>query len=458
MPDASRPSLVLATSNGTGMGHLARETATALALGDRARCTVFSLSQALPVALGIGVAGEYCPSHHRGLFPVGDWHRYLADRIVALVEETGAKVFAFDGVAPYFGLVLARIALPDVAFVWVRRALWRPGANRRALRTRPFFDLVLEPGDLAAEDDRGATASLGDAVRLGPVTLLEQVRRLSRAEASAELGLDPDRPTALVTLRTDALDADTAAAAAVRAILARPGWQVALTRTPLTQGDLGMDSDRIVALRGVFPLARYLSAFDAAVTEAGYNSFHEMLHAGVPSVFVPTRAAVTDDQEARAAWAARAGFALTAPESDPRRVGEVAGDLVSPGTREALAARCAELSAPTGAADAADALLGLAAGFTRHRISPTERVRRARLGLRPFAAKVLDPAAVGYGRRLVGLDRTSGGAAPLPGFAERVTVDDLRAEPPAEHLLAGTSEAYRAHRTQIAERYYRHPE
>lgn len=457
MLDASRPSIVLATSNGTGMGHLAREAATALALGDRARTTVFSLSQALPIALEIGLSGEYCPSHHRDLFPVSDWHRYLADRICALVSETEAKVFAFDGVAPYFGLVLARIALPEVAFVWVRRALWRPNANQRALRVRPFFDLVLEPGDLAASVDRGATAGLDDATRLGPVTLLEQVDRLPRADAAAHLGLDPARPTALVTLRTDSLDADTAAAAAVRAVLAQPDWQVALTRTPLTEGDLGMDSDRIVPLRGVFPLARYLSAFDAVVAEAGYNSFHEVLHAGLPALLVPTRAAVTDDQQARAEWAAREGYALTAAESEPRKVGEETAKLIAAGTRADLADRCAHLPDPTGASGAAEALLDLADGFQRHRVSATERIRRARLGLRPFAAKMLDPAGVGYGQRLVGLGRAAGqGAAPMPAFTDKITVDELRAHPPAEHLLAGSSAAYRAQRERIAERYYDH--
>lgn len=437
------------------MGHLAREAATALAIDDRADTTLFSLSQALPVALEIGVAGEYCPSHHRGLFPVAEWHRYLANRIQALVRETSARVFAFDGVAPYFGLVLARIALPDVAFVWVRRALWQPGANQRALRVRPFFDLVLEPGDLAASVDRGVTAALDDAVRLAPVTLLERVRRLDRADAAAKLGLDPNRPAALVTLRTDSLSADSAAAAAVRTILARPRWQVALTRTPLTAGDLGVDSDRVVPLHGVFPLASYLSAFDAVVAEAGYNSFHEVLHAGLPALFVPTSAALTDDQTARARWAARHGFALTAPESDPATVAERTARLLA--ERAQLAEKCTALAAPTGASEAADALLELAGTFDRHHITARERLRRARLGLRPFAAKALDPAGIGYGVRLVGPDtpRHTPAPAAAPGFTEKVTVDDLRAEPPPEHLLAGTSSAYRAERERIAERYYR---
>src|SRR5690606_29969076 len=118
----------------------------------------------------------------------------------------------------------ARRRLPDVAFVWVRRGMWKPGANLHALRKRRMFDAVLEPGDLAAEADRGATAAAADVVRVPPVTLLECVDRVPKEQARAELGLDQDRPVALVTLRTQGSDA---AMAAVRTILADDSWLVA---------------------------------------------------------------------------------------------------------------------------------------------------------------------------------------------------------------------------------------
>ena len=122
--------MLLVTSNGTGMGHLTRQSAVARALGDRADVVVLSLSSGLPVVLEQGLRGEYLPSYQRPWFPRSDWHRYLADRLVALVEELGATVVAFDGVAPYRGLILARRRLPGTAFVWFRRGLWRPGVNR----------------------------------------------------------------------------------------------------------------------------------------------------------------------------------------------------------------------------------------------------------------------------------------------------------------------------------------
>lgn len=452
---AQPPTVILATSNGTGMGHLARAAATGLAGQGPLDPVLFSMSQALPLVRSLGLRGEYCPGPKRGLLSTVAWHQYLGERVAALAEETSARVFAFDGAFPYHGLSLARRRLPDVAFVWVRRGLWKPGANLRALRKRPMFDTILEPGDVAARADRGATATLADAVKVPPVTLLEQVPPLSREQARAELGLDPSRPAALVTLRTASSGVGGAALAAVRAVLERTEWQVALTRTPLSAGELGVADDRIVPLRGVFPLASYLAAFDVAVTEAGYNSVHEMLHAAVPTVFVPTIAAVTDDQAARARWAADEGLALMAAEDDPPRVARAVTSLLDEPVREKLAGRCRELPAPTGAAAAAGVLADLAGGFAVHRFSTPERLEMVRSAVRPAATAVLGE------RAMAGVERMTG-RTPLPPprppgpvvFAEAATADDVGAPNPVEDLLPGASVEYRKRREEIAGRFY----
>ncbi|SNR27001.1 hypothetical protein SAMN06265360_1017 [Haloechinothrix alba] len=448
--DPDRPRVILATSNGTGMGHLARAAATALACED-VEPIVFSLSQALPLVGRFGIRGEYCPGRRRTGMADSPWQHYLAARIQALVTETGARAFAFDGAWPYAGVQVARARLPHVAFTWMRRGMWQPGVNRAALDQRSLFDHVLEPGELAHPADRGATRELGDATRVSPITLLEQVDRLPREAAAGRLGLDPDMPTALVTLRTtepgsaEARAEADAAGAAVRAVLADPDWQVAVTSTTISPGELGVRSDRLTTLRGVFPLARYLAAVDAAVVEAGYNSFHEVLLAGLPAVIVPTRAAVTDDQTGRARWAAEEGFALHAREDDPDQVSALTGELLRPGTRERLAERCAELPAPRGASETATALAGLAGTFTRHRPGLGERARTARLHLRPAVTRAASLLPGGLGARLTG----------TPPEAPEVTEDLERIDTDIEHILPGTSDRYRRARLRIVARFYR---
>jgi|SRR5262245_1998244 len=456
------------------MGHLARQVAVALALDRQAEPIFLSMSLAMASVLDLGMRGEYCPSYHREVMPRPLWDRYLADRIRALVAETNAHAFVFDGVAPYRGLLSARAELPEAAFVWVRRSLWRPGVNARSLKARRFFDLVIEPGDLAAAADRGPTASLADARRVSPVTLLEQVERLPRQDAATQLGLDPSRPTALVTLRGDPLTDEGAAAAAVRELVTHPDWQIAVPRRPINQNSTALSTaGRIVELPGVFPLARYLSAFDIAVSESGYNSFHEFLLGGIPTALVPTKAAVTDDQEARARWAADHGLAIHAMEEDGAGIAAAVKQLADPAVRADLKRRCAALPQPRGAAEVADLLVNLDGAFHPHRPSPRERLDLMLMTAQSAVERLIGRRARATARLALHRSPERGPDSPLrvrftdrlqPGasdgdrvpllFAERVSQADLASGLPVEHVLAGSGEAYRVERERIARRYY----
>ena len=437
------------------MGHLARQAAVAHALAPSAEPVILSLSQAVHVIAREGLRAEYCPSHHRNWMPHLSWHEYLARRVSALLDETQARVLAFDGVAPYLGLLRARAAHPDVAFVWVRRGMWRPGVNRRALATRPFFDLVIEPGDLAGAADRGATAALSDTSPVSPITVLEGIPRLSRTEAAAALGLDPGRPTALVTLGAGSInDAVTPALAAIRVFLSHPDWQVAVTRAPLSQSGLPPhEANRVRELVDVYPLAAYLPAFDAAVSAAGYNAVHELLHVGTPSLLVPNLATATDDQLGRATAVAAAGLARCSHDASPEAVAAATRDLLDPAVRTALADSCATLSPPAGAAETADILAGLATGFVEHRTSLGERFRSFDLEARASAMRALGPAGTTAVRRALGRLPNPGPTRPLavrPHVTDRLDPDMLRADHPVEHLLPDSSPAYRTRRLRIA--------
>src|SRR4051794_560794 len=267
------PAVLLVTSNGTGLGHLARMTALARALQEQGADPVLaSMSAALPLVLdATGLRGEYISGPARSWVDPRRWQAYAAERIVALAREVRAEIVVYDGVAPYAAIVGARAGLPDVAFVWFRRGLWKRGTNRRALWTARAFDLVVEPGDICAAADVGATVR-APALHVPPVSLARYWPAVDRGAARERLGLHAERPAALVMLGTSA-GGDLAGPgnAAVAAVLADPAWQVAVTELPLRESPSWLvDRDRVVALRGVFPLAPLLGAFDLAVAGAGY--------------------------------------------------------------------------------------------------------------------------------------------------------------------------------------------
>ena len=97
----------------------------------------------------------------------------------------------------------------------------------------------------------------------------------------------------------------------------RHGVQVAVLSSAIAAG---LDvPDGVVHLRSTYPICRYFRAFDAAVSAAGYNAFHELIRFGVPTLFVPMLRE-TDDQAARARFAAGPGVGLALePGAGPER-------------------------------------------------------------------------------------------------------------------------------------------
>lgn len=363
-PGVAGPRVLLVTSNGAGMGHLTRLMAYARRLGPGSVAHVFSLSTAVGVIGRVGASWEYCPSHAR--FPgatTAPWHDMLQSRLTSTVERFGPDVVVFDGTSPYTGLLRTRLAHPELPFIWSRRAMWRAGTPTRALDKGQFFDLVIEPGEIAAAYDRGPTSRLRDALRVGPVTLLDADEAVDGSVARQELGLPLDRPVLLVTLGAGNINDTSSEIGSVVSHMSdrRPDWVVAVTRAPIrTASDDLPDAVRVVR---AYPLSRLLNAFDAAVSAAGYNGFHEVVAAGLPTVFVPNSATGADDQAARARFAADEGAGWCV-EDLTRGFADVVEALTDFDELAAKSERAMELRRPNGAPQAA-AALRRAAGWCR---------------------------------------------------------------------------------------------
>jgi predicted glycosyltransferase len=104
------------------------------------------------------------------------------------------------------------------------------------------------------------------------------------------------------------------------------GFKVVWVRAPISVRDVELPVS--VMPLTVYPLARYLHAFDAFVGAAGYNTCCELVQAGVPALLVPN-AQLADDQVRRAHMVAIAMPAVvSACETDDEREAAV-GRLLS---------------------------------------------------------------------------------------------------------------------------------
>jgi UDP:flavonoid glycosyltransferase YjiC (YdhE family) len=347
MTDADR--ILFVTSNGTGLGHLTRSMAIARRLGPDVEPLFFTLSAAAPVVRELGFPVEYMASHG-GPGAGNDWRwtRRLGPRLRAVIAEAQPRALVFDGILPYDPLVAAIKGVPLT--IWCRRGLWRKGASALPLTRSERFDAVLEPGEFAAERDRGPTPGWRDGVHeVAPIVFSDDEELLGRAEAERELGLEPGMANLLLQLGQGPEVAD-AVERCLRAVAWREGVQVAAMSSVIES--LPEVPEGVVRLDATFPMSRYYAAFDGAVSAAGYNAFHELVRFGVPSVFVPMERE-TDDQEARAAHAQATGVGLAVSGPGDPSVEHRLEALLDAERRRAIRERLAELRPANGAPEAA---------------------------------------------------------------------------------------------------------
>jgi hypothetical protein len=106
-----------------------------------------------------------------------------------------------------------------------------------------------------------------------------------------------------------------------------------------------------------FHAAEDFNGLDFAISAAGYNSFHELLHAGVPTAFF-AQEKIADEQSRRvlAAAGAECAIGLSVGEDgafDAKELRQAIAELRDESRRETLAERAGEFVPTNGACDAA---------------------------------------------------------------------------------------------------------
>ncbi len=449
------------------MGHLARASAIALALKPIANPIIVSMAGGIAeISDYMGIRTEYIPGRDRDWMTRDLWDQYLRDRLVALVEETDAKLISFDGVVPYPGVIAAKVKAPHISLVWVRRGLWQKKPQRFVLGLQSaMMDYIVEPGDIARSYDHGPTSARKDAQLTSPVSLFQKDTALSREESRKILGLDPDRPAVLVQLGTGDSDVNEKMTAALAGLIGWKDLQVVLTKKPIDKDGNSLAPEGLdLKVVRYFPLAQVLRAFDAGVCATGYNGVHELLPAQLPTVFV-SNIRGTDDQEARAKWCHDFGFALRADQADLADITATVKKLQDPQVRTSLSAKCAELAEVSGSTEIAQIFLKLIedqsaikpGSLTYRRLMLQDHINR---GMRHIAYIGLRRLALIY-RKFRPHPDAAKMATVAPIFSQITATAELRdlikGDVRFEHMIAGASDAYKKRRQEIAHTAYNPP-
>jgi UDP:flavonoid glycosyltransferase YjiC (YdhE family) len=355
LPDTALPHILFFNINGSGMGHLNRCLAYARRLKGRTRSFFFSLASAIEIIEEMGFEADYFVSHYWSASSSFAWNSELGVRLGLLLERVRPAVIVFDGTWPFQGFLAACQAYGSPALVWSNRGFLKAETAPVPV-DEGVFDLVIRPGELGASRSESKLASGGKRLVVPPVCLLDGDELMMRATAREALGLRPEGRYVLFSLGPGNLkDVAGIGHGLIRAFEAE-GFEVIWARAPISVRDIELPAG--VKPVSLYPLARYLRAFDVFVGAAGYNTCCEVVQAGIPSLLVPNTQ-LADDQMRRAQMVANLTPAVVSPcETESQGVGAVRELLALSGMGGGE-----EPKLPmNGASLAADEIFALAAG------------------------------------------------------------------------------------------------
>lgn len=360
-----RRRVLFVATNGLGLGHVTRLMAIAERMSPDIEPVFFTMSVGSSIIHERGHMVDYIPSAAKADVTEESWNLAYSQELLAAIEGFDVSAVVFDSNYPFPGLVDVLNVRRDVAWVWIRRGMWAPHHTAfPAMRAQ--FDMVIEPGEFANDEDRGVTATLRNGViTVPPILLVDRDTKLAREKAAAALGVDPTRTTAVIQLGSEQNFDFSELKAKIVAKLLGHAVQVVEVVNPLASNE---EAPRPGTLRKkVYPLASYLGAVDVMVTNASYNSFHECIYGGVPTIFIPNEAPVMDDQHVRAAYAQSTGLGLCLRTSEMGRVADTVDLVLSDAFRAEQARRASRLKFENGAIEAAAAIEELLFSVRTHR-------------------------------------------------------------------------------------------
>lgn len=356
---SDRPTALLCTSNGVGLGHLSRAMAIGSQMRESLEPVIFTLSAAVSIPVAEGFRTEYLRSYDYSALGQRDWNLLLEQRIEHLIDIYHPSVLVYDGTHPYAGMCRALDRHPEIHRAWLRRGMWKVGRGEVAMTRVRHFDEVLEPGDYAVAYDQGLTASVSEGVtRFSPIRYGSSP--MARDEARAVLGLDPDRPLALIQLGAGAINDVGSLVRSVVGQLIDAGIGVVVAASVLSRAP-EIDVPGVAVVQR-YPISDCFGAFDLGFFAGGYNSFHEALSLGLPSVFAPNLATRMDDQSARTRYAHDHGLSLDWADNEQDSLAALTDRIIDADFRAELRAAMGGLPPASGGAEVAAHLIERHAG------------------------------------------------------------------------------------------------
>ncbi len=295
------PHTLFFPTNGNGLGHAQRCALVAEAMPDHANPVFAAYPSCVDLLQSRGFSCQ--PMVSRSADHSDEYSGDLVNLLRLRAQLQPHDHLVFDG-GYVFDSVYRTIAELQLKATWVRRGLWQAGqVHATALERERVFSQVIVPQEAFAE--------LNTQYSFGP-----KLHQVGPIVAQSRLGADEARKmreaianhfrqpcdTLVVTMLGGGVASNRASQIQLLASLMERRANtlhlvVAWPNAVIANGVYGWKNTKVVSTKQASRLAQ---AADLVVSAAGYNSFHELIYANAPTIFIPQYAPYLDDQEKRA--------------------------------------------------------------------------------------------------------------------------------------------------------------
>lgn len=350
--------LFIAT-NGAGLGHLTRCLAIArkMQVQDPGLEIIFlTTSLALTTVHREGFTAYCVPSKMLiKNMTSSQWNVLLRNQLEELMDLYPFQAIIFDGAMPYASISAAMADDNGVCKIWVKRGSERSDIelDKRA-DAENQFDYVIVPGEAGAK----LTSDQENRIAVNPIIYLDREELWSREDVRTYLKIPEGKKAVYVQLGAGNINDIDSDISKILRELRKHDDLVMILGESMIGNELKIVEKDIIIIKD-YPNSKYFNGFDFAVSACGYNSFHELLFFGVPTLFLPNRKTKTDDQYARAMISQNAGAGIVVTDINSDQLSKAVDRLCDDAENRKMRENAKGIIPENGADRAAELILEL---------------------------------------------------------------------------------------------------
>jgi len=219
--------------------------------------------------------------------------------------------------------------------VWLRRGAIKENSKPIPVDSINKFHAIIRPGDSVESNLDAELNNDVSIIKCNPIIINEYSEMAQKGELRIRFGIPNDATLCYLQLGAGNInDIDSELNWTIHALLQHPEVYVVIGESML--GDrLNFNFPRVRLLRD-YPNSKYFNDFDFAIMAGGYNSFHEVIEASLPTICYPNIHTGRDDQLSRAKVAEAAGCMVVIKERTKGKIQIAIDRLVEKDVRDKM--------------------------------------------------------------------------------------------------------------------------